>query len=268
MAHKRGARWVGTGYDRTLGRKRHLGTYTTRREAQRAEADWKLRARPTGSETCDQFAERWQRDYPRPRASTRLTNEQNVKRFARDFAGVKLVDVDRPAARVWANAHRSYLGTVRAMFGDAVRDGLLDSNPFAQLRLPGSRGRSDIVALTELELQELAELALAPRMELGDYAPQYRALILCAGYVGCDRASCSRLRGHRCAGGSPTLIGRTPVMRRRRPPRRTAGRVPSSSRRRRKTRCWTFLRIRPVCCSSVRRAGSGRSRYITATGLG
>jgi integrase len=71
------------------------------------------------------------------------------------------------------------------MFEDAVRDGLVDANPFAELRLAGSKGRKHIVALTETELHALADLALDPRMELGGaYGREYRAMILFAGYVG------------------------------------------------------------------------------------
>jgi hypothetical protein len=46
------------------------------------------------------------------------------------------------------------------MLGDAMRDGLIEINPFAELRLPGSRGRKDLVALTEAELVALADVAL------------------------------------------------------------------------------------------------------------
>lgn len=71
------------------------------------------------------------------------------------------------------------------MFGDAVRHGLVDTSPFNELRLAGSRGRKDIVALTEHELHELAEVAVDERMELGaDYDKEYRAMVLFAGYVG------------------------------------------------------------------------------------
>ena len=70
------------------------------------------------------------------------------------------------------------------MFGDAVRDGLTPINPFAELRLPGSRGRKDIEVLMEDELVALADLALDPRMEVEDYGPQYRAMVLFAGYTG------------------------------------------------------------------------------------
>ena len=46
------------------------------------------------------------------------------------------------SARAWARRkHRGSVPAVRAMFGDAARDGLTPINPFAGLRLPGSRGR-------------------------------------------------------------------------------------------------------------------------------
>ena len=163
MARKRGKRWTASGYDKALKRKVHLGTYATKREALAAEADHRLKGKPTGAETCDQFAERWMRDFPRPRKSTTMTNEEHTKAFARDFKGIKLGDVDRPTARAWALKHRHDLTTVRAMFGDALRDGLVPYNPFAELRIARGRGRKDIVALTESELMELADLAVDRR---------------------------------------------------------------------------------------------------------
>lgn len=184
MARRRGRRWVAEGYDRVTKRKRYLGTRDTRKEALALEAEWRLRAKATGRETCDQFAKRWTTDYPRLRQSTNLHNAERVKRFAEDFKGVRLSDLDRPAARRWALAHPHCLAAVRAMLGDAVRDGLLAGNPFAGLRLPGLEGRKHIVALTESELLALAGLALDERMELGAYAPEYRAMVLFAGYVG------------------------------------------------------------------------------------
>ena len=47
------------------------------------------------------------------------------------------------------------------MFNDAINDGLHPGpNPFANLRLEQSRGRKDLIALTEDELHELADAAL------------------------------------------------------------------------------------------------------------
>lgn len=184
MPRRRGKRWTASGYDKAAGRKKHLGTFDTRKEASEEEATWRLRTRATGNETCDEFAERWVRDYPRPRASTNRHNAERVKRFAKDFKGVKLADLDRPAARAWAKANQSNLAAVRAMFGDAMRDGLVEINPFSELRLPGSKGRKDLVVLMEAELTALADVALTDEMELGEYGREYRAMVLFSGYVG------------------------------------------------------------------------------------
>jgi len=184
MPQRRGKRWTASGYDKAVGRKKHLGTYDTRKEAVRAEADWQLRTHATGRETCDSFAERWTRDYPRERASTNKHNGERVRKFAQDFKGIKLADIDRPTARAWAMKNVSQHSAVRAMLGDAMRDGIIDSNPFTQLRLPGSRGRKDLVALTGLEMIALADVALSDEMELGEFGKEFRAMILFAGYVG------------------------------------------------------------------------------------
>jgi integrase len=182
--HKHGRGYIASGYDPATKSKKHLGTYTTKREAVRAEADWKTRFHPTGSETCRQFAERWPVDYPRPRASTAIANRDRLKPFIRDLGHLKLTAVDRPTARAWALKNQAAHAAVRAMFSDALRDGLVDHNPFTNLRMPTSRGRADIVALTEPQLVALADCALDAKMELGDLAPQFRAMVLFAGYVG------------------------------------------------------------------------------------
>lgn len=184
MARKRGKRWTAYGYDRQLGRKVCLGTFDSKKEAVARESAWKLRTRNISAETCDAFAKRWTKDYPRPKAATNKHNQERVNGFAKDFKGVKLVDVDRPSARAWAMKNISKHSAVRAMFSDAMRDGLIDMNPFTQLRLPGSRGRKDIVVLTEAELVELADVALSDEMELGEYGREFRAMVLFSGYVG------------------------------------------------------------------------------------
>lgn len=183
MPKKRGKKWVATGWDKRLGYMKHLGTYDTQREAKNAEADFYKESRSSARETCDTFAGRWVADYPRPRESTNEHNAERIKAFVRDFKGVPLDNVTRPEARAWAMNHRGHLGAVRAMYGDAVRDGLVQSNPFAGLRLPGSKGRKEIRALTEAELHELADLVY--KMGLGEYAEHYHAMVLFAGYVGC-----------------------------------------------------------------------------------
>ncbi len=213
MPRKRGKRWTASGYDPALGRKRHLGTFDTHREARDAEDDWRRRAKSSSREACDKFAERWTSDYPRSRASTNRHNAERVKAFGRDFAGIRLGDIDKPTARKWAIKHQGNVPAVRAMFGDAERDGLVVINPFANLRLPGSKGRKNIVALTEPELTALAALCCDPRMELEDYGPIMEAMTLFAGYVGLRPGELYALRAEKvhkgiCRIDTPTKTDR------------------------------------------------------------
>jgi integrase len=92
------------------------------------------------------------------------------------------------------------------MFADAMNDGLLDANPFAGLRLPGSEGRKRIVALTERELQGIADHALKAWPDDG-WAWSYRAMILFAGYVGLRPGELFALR-RSDVGGDLCLIER------------------------------------------------------------
>lgn len=201
MPRRRGKRWTASGYSPTLGRKIHLGTFDTRGEARDVEDAWRRRSKTSSRETCDSFAKRWTTDYPRPRGSTNKHNAERVKAFGEDFRGVRLADVDKPTARKWAVSHRGNVPAVRAMFGDAERDGLVPTNPFANLRLPGSKGRKNIVALTEAELIDLAALCRDPRMELEDYGPILEAMTLFAGYVGLRPGELYALQAAKVHGG-------------------------------------------------------------------
>jgi hypothetical protein len=54
------------------------------------------------------------------------------------------------------------------MFTDAINDGLHPGpNPFSNLRLEQSRGRKDLIALTEPELVHLADFAPDVAVQLG-----------------------------------------------------------------------------------------------------
>ena len=144
-------------------------------------------------ETCDEFAERWPDDYPivkhgptrgqRKSDKTLRGYRDELKPFVREFRGVKLADVDRPMARKFANARPRSAVVVRNMFSDAVDDGLIDANPFANLQLEQARGRSQHPTITEEELHDLADAAVTV---LGSaYGQVYRSFILATGYVGC-----------------------------------------------------------------------------------
>lgn len=167
---------------RSGGVQEWLGTFDTLKEAKEAERKALSKPRGYGKETCQSFAKRWVKDYPRPRASTNATNANAVKKFSEDprFQSLRLDDLDRRTAREWVMENPSQHSALRAMFNDAVRDELCHANPFANLRLPQSRGRKDLVPITSEELDQLCECALEVH---GDYGPNFEALILTAAYT-------------------------------------------------------------------------------------
>lgn len=183
MIIKRGNRWGVRVWDKRTQQMRWVGTFETKAEAKTAEAAATIkphRSRPT---TVAEWSAMWLSDYLRPAAATRANYRYGAKRVVQDIGGLLLADVDRPTARKHAaNWPHSVTKIARAMFGDAMRDGLIDFNPFTGLRIETPRGRKDIDALTEQQIHELAHLA---EQHYGDeYGPECAAIILTLGFVG------------------------------------------------------------------------------------
>lgn len=189
MIIKRGDRYGVRIY--RAGKQEWVGTFATRREAKAAERAELTRVHPANEKTVTEFVEWWKEHCPRPRASTNRHNAYMVKPFVRDFGSVRMSDVTPDRAQEWARANQASHPVVRALFNDAKRNGAVTSNPFANLRLSQSKGRKGLSALTEDELHELADVALAA---LGAYGPTFRAVILFAGYVGLRPAELFCLR--------------------------------------------------------------------------
>lgn len=155
---KRGNRWGVVVYEH--GKHRWVGTKATRREAVELEAEALLERRtPGGDLTVEDFASTWLERYPRPKRSTEVHYAQSIKGFVERYGKWRLRDLTRAQMRQWAIQQPASVGTARAMLGDAFRDGLIDSNPLAGMRLPTSRGRRDIEALTEQQVFQLIETA-------------------------------------------------------------------------------------------------------------
>lgn len=166
------------------GKVQWCGTHTTKNEARQAEDRKRAELRVLQAvETCDSFAARWVDDYPRRKDTTNAHNRERVKAFGDDFRHRPLNSVTRSEARVWANRHPSRVSSVRAMFTDAVNDELVTRNPFAELRMPQSEGRRNIVVLTTDELNALADAAL--KVWPGKYGREFRALIIFTAHIGC-----------------------------------------------------------------------------------
>lgn len=177
--HRRGDKWVAKVW--TDGRWRWLGTFSTRKEARAAEQA----ERPGRSYglTVEQFCAQWLRDYARPATSSQRNYGYAIAAFRKDFGKRRLASLERPEAQRWAKAAPYFqYRAIRTMYADALRDGFVIANPFAQLRIPVPEGRKHIDVLTEAEVVKLADTAL----DVFDQhlAPTIRAMILTAGFVG------------------------------------------------------------------------------------
>jgi integrase len=168
-------------WDRAEKRYRWLGSFDTESEASQAEAD--ALPEPTRrSPTVERWGRIWLTDYAREAPATRQVYSQAVKSITRAIGGLRLDELDRPSARRLANAWpRNTSAVARTMWEDARRDGVCQENPWSNLRLRQSRGRKDIVALTEGEVHELADVAQAAH---GTYGLEARAMILVLAYTG------------------------------------------------------------------------------------
>lgn len=181
---KRKNRW---GVKVTVHGKQHwVGTFPTRREARLAESKFLAKHKPQHGdrETCAEFVERWLTEFPRPRASTNKLYKSAAAKFVEDFGNRPLDAITRQEARAWAAKNQSKHSAIRAMYADAMNDGILEANPFANLRLPQPTGRAEIEPLSVEEVDQLAGVA---RKTLGAFGDQYAAMIHFAAYTGIRR---------------------------------------------------------------------------------
>ena len=121
MIVKRAGSYGVSVYDRALKRKRWVGTFATLKEAREAERQASASPAARGNQWCADFVDTWLRDYPRTAPATVRTYRYALQTFKRDFAGVRLRDLDKPTARAWAlHAPTSNVRVARAMLTDAI----------------------------------------------------------------------------------------------------------------------------------------------------
>jgi integrase len=174
-AFRRGGGWVAKFQHRAEQVWVPGGPWQTKSAAQEAERRHRERitARAT-EETCASFAERWLEEWPREAASTRQLYRQAAERFSQDFGPTPLGDVERLSARSWAlGVPRNISKIIGTLYEDARNVGLVDSNPFANLRLPATERTADVAPPTLEEFRALLNGCTV----LGGYAAEFRALI-------------------------------------------------------------------------------------------
>jgi integrase len=191
-AFRRGGKWVAKFQLRGKQQWVPGGPWSSKRAAQEAERRYRdrLEARRT-EETCASFAERWLEEWPRPGSSTRRQYRDAVKQFAEHFGPTLLGDVERLSARTWALSVPRYVSrTVRTMYEDARNVGLVEDNPFSNLRLPTAERTEQIKAPSMDEYRALLEACTV----LNGYGPEFRAMIQFAAWTGVRAGELQALR--------------------------------------------------------------------------
>ncbi len=148
-------------------------------------------ARAEGT-TCGAYARDWTKT-DRRGESTNKHHKERLRTFVKDFDLMQMRSVTKRMARLWveggpvpdelidvargwegveemdgrliAPGHRGRYDAVRTMWGDAVKDEVVDRSPFAGIAVK-RRGREDATMLTAAELDALVEAAGA---EWGDF---------------------------------------------------------------------------------------------------
>jgi integrase len=168
------------------------GPWSTRREALQAEQRHREKiARRRTEETCASFADRWLEEWPRKAAGTRRTYAAAAKRFAEHFGATLLADVERLSARTWAlTVPRNVSTPVSTMFEDARNVGLVEANPFSNLRLPRTEATEEVHPPSVEEFREL----LAACTAVGGYGSEFRALLQFTAWTGVRAGELMALR--------------------------------------------------------------------------
>lgn len=182
---RRGEKWTANPW--IPGQNKHVwaGTHPSAEAATKAAIAKieELRRLPAHLETVASFAQRWVRDFPRPKESTNDRYHADAKRFAEYVGPAKrLHEITVPEARSYAQRRPHDHSALRAMFADAKRDGLVLSNPFSELRISKGKGRSEIVPISAEELGAICELAL--RTHGKEFGRVFRSVVRFSAYTG------------------------------------------------------------------------------------
>ena len=181
-AFKRGNVWVAKFQ---MDGKQHWvpgGPWSRKAHAIAAEARYRDRIKAHRTdETCASFAERWLEEWNRPSPSTQRLYAAAAKRFADHFGPTPLDRVEPLSARTWAlTVPRGISRVIGTMYEDARHVGLVDSNPFTNLRLPQTSKTPEVKPPSMEEYRALLDATTV----LGGYGPEFRAMIQFAAWTG------------------------------------------------------------------------------------
>jgi integrase len=187
MIRQKGNAWVVEIYNPATRKKvyvkpRDYGVKTpkTKRDAKALEA-LALTVDPDQAPTVGEYAATWLRRHPRAQQTSNNYHASAIKPLVKQMAHRCMNEISRGEARDFALANRRAATSARAMWNDAIDDEAVRENPFRNLRLPQSRGRRDIIALTEPQVYALGDKA---REIHGLYGDVIAAMVLTASLSG------------------------------------------------------------------------------------
>lgn len=168
------------------------GPWETKKQALEAERRYRDRLNARRSdETCASWADRWLEEFPRPQEATRRQYADAAKRFAKEFGPTPLNEVERLSARTWALSEpRQISRIVGTMFEDARNVGLVESNPFSNLRLTTSQRTEQITPPSMDDYGRLLKATTA----LDGYGPEFKAMIQFSAWTGVRAGELHALR--------------------------------------------------------------------------
>lgn len=125
-----------------------------------------LKGRGASEITVRDFWEWWTTDplFARPKETTNIHNRERTKEFVETFGDLKLADVGDHVRAQWLRGGKrnGTVSALRAMFNDArsaEAGRLLDSNPFAGLKLAKTKGRKGQQPPTTKQVDAMVEIA-------------------------------------------------------------------------------------------------------------
>lgn len=133
-----------------------------------ARARARLKANKGIDVTLATWADRWTSDplFARPKESSNLINEFNVREFVNDYGHLPIRQIDhRQISEYLAGGRRNYrVGSLKAMFQDAMGNEagrLIDANPWVGLKLKRSSGNAKKQPPSEALVWEMVDAAKA-----------------------------------------------------------------------------------------------------------
>jgi integrase len=132
-----------------------------------------------------EFAADWPFSHPRPTPETNTHYAYMVRGFASEYRLTPVDGFPKAEATRWGMAHPSAVRYVRAMFADAVNDGLASANPFAGVkvaRAPRRRREEHVPSEEQVSklLYAMPTLSGTVAVALGGYVGLRQSEILAA----------------------------------------------------------------------------------------